>query len=299
MISIVTAYYNRKKLFERTLKSIAKQNFDKGFEVIAVDDGSEESERLEDLTVEFPFLKIIRLEKENKWYNNSCIPFNIGFKAAKGDKIIIQNPECLHFGDILQYTESNLTENNYLSFACYSLDKDSTENLDSLLQTPDKILEIIEKNNHVIMNDGDAGWYNHSVHRAEAYHFCTAISRNVLLKKLKGFDERFSLGIAYDDNEFVDRIKNLLTIRFVDDEIILHQNHYSPNSTSFQNRENKVRLYEFNEFIYRNRIKELNYNSFLDLIPSNQKKKTITFLLKFESGLRRIKYYKNRLIYRK
>lgn len=293
MISIVTAYYNRKKLFERTLKSIAKQNFDKGFEVIAVDDGSEESERLEELTIKFPFLKVIRLEKENKWYNNSCIPFNIGFRAAKGDKIIIQNPECLHYGNILQYTETHLNENNYLSFACYSLDKDSTENLDFLLQTPDKILDIIKKNDHVIMNDGDAGWYNHSLHRAKAYHFCTAISRNALLKKLKGFDERFSLGIAYDDNEFVDRVKDLLNINFIDHEVILHQNHYSPSSTSFQNRENRANLYRFNEFIYINRIKKLNYNTLLQFIPSNQKKNILSSLLKFESGLRKIKQYKN------
>ena len=57
MISIVTAYYNRKQLFINTLKSIKAQNSTYLLEVIAVDDGSEETERLEDLVSEFPFLK--------------------------------------------------------------------------------------------------------------------------------------------------------------------------------------------------------------------------------------------------
>ena len=60
MISIVTAYYNRKQLFINTLKSIKAQNSTYLLEVIAVDDGSEETERLEDLVSEFPFLKVIR-----------------------------------------------------------------------------------------------------------------------------------------------------------------------------------------------------------------------------------------------
>ena len=104
MISIVTAYFNRKKLFTKTLESFEKSNC-KNFEVIAVDDGSHEEERLEDLMVKFPFLKVIRLEKKDRWYVNPCIPFNIGFKNAIGDKIIIQNPECFHSDDIISYVD--------------------------------------------------------------------------------------------------------------------------------------------------------------------------------------------------
>lgn len=194
----------------------------------------------------------------------------------------------LHFGNILDYTDDHLNENNYLSFACYSLDKESTENLEYLLQKPDQILDIIRKNDHIVEDDGDAGWYNHSLHRPEAYHFCTAISRNALLNKLKGFDERFALGIAFDDNEFVERVKRHLEIDFVDQEIILHQNHYSPSSTSFQNRENKLRLYKLNQFIFKNKTK-YNYNSLLKYTPFKLKKHAIAFLLKFESGLRKVK----------
>ncbi len=60
MISVVTAYYNRKKLFTRTLKSMLPYYGKIDFEVIVVDDGSDEAERLEDLQTDFPFLIVIR-----------------------------------------------------------------------------------------------------------------------------------------------------------------------------------------------------------------------------------------------
>lgn len=241
MISIVTAYYNRKQLFINTLQSIKQQDSTYLLEVIAVDDGSDENERLEDLISQFPFLKVIRLEKKNKWYHNSCIPFNIGFNAAKGEKIIIQNPECFHYGNILNFTENNLLQNTYISFGCFSLDKTSTNNINEIFAEK-KIGEVIQKNNDFAKNDGDAGWYNHSIYRPRAYHFCTAITKKDL-QSLGGFDELFALGNAYDDDEFLSRIKKKnLEIHFIDNELVLHQNHYSPNSNSFQNREHKMHL---------------------------------------------------------
>ncbi|MEC5157631.1 glycosyltransferase family 2 protein [Chryseobacterium sp. MP_3.2] len=249
MISIVTAYYNRKQLFLNTLRSIKQQNSKYLLEVIAVDDGSEESERLEDLVPEFPFLKIIRLEKKNKWYHNSCIPFNIGFRAAKGDKIIIQNPECFHYGNILDYTQKNLNQNSYLSFGCFSLDKTSTDHIEEIFSKKE-IAHVIKKNNDFARKDGGIGWYNHSLYRPKGYHFCTAITAKDL-KSMGGFDELYALGIAYDDNDFLSRIKKKkLDIRFIDDELVLHQNHYSPDSDSFENRNHKMHLIVRNEKLW-------------------------------------------------
>jgi len=120
MISIVTAYYNRKDLFRRTLKSIS-QSVVKDLEVVVVDDGSSHEHRLESLFEEFPFLKIMRLEAGDKWYTNPCVPFNVGIKAASGDIVILQNPECFHSGDILSYVDKNLTQNDYFAFSTYAL----------------------------------------------------------------------------------------------------------------------------------------------------------------------------------
>ena len=62
MISIVTAYYNRKKLFHNTLLRLASFSHS-NFEVIVVDDGSNEDNRLDDLEKVFDFLKVIRDRK--------------------------------------------------------------------------------------------------------------------------------------------------------------------------------------------------------------------------------------------
>lgn len=260
MISIVTAYYNRKALFEKTLQSIDRQIKEFGLliEVIAVDDGSKEEERLEDLVVKYPFLKIIYLDPKNKWYKNSCIPFNKGFKEAKGDKIIIQNPECYHFNNILEYTKNNLTENVYLSFGCYSLGKEETNRLDFLVKEK-SILNVISENNHSVKMDGLNGWYNHSIHRPLAYHFCCAISRKDLID-LGGFDERYALGVGEDDIELVHRIKLKGTkIKFIDDCIVLHQNHYNIDYSDLNKIfEEKKNIYEHNRNIFFNVTNYLN-----------------------------------------
>jgi len=221
MISIVTAYHNRLQLFINTLKSIESSEI-KDFEVIAVDDGSSDEHRLERLLPRFPYLKIIRIEPEDKWWVNPCVPYNLGFKEAKGDIIIIQNPECRHMGDILKKT-SNLKTDEYISFACYSLDKDST-------YSPIKNLKIIDR---PISYDGQLGWYNHSKYRAFGYHFCSAIHKNNL-DLLGGFDERYAKGIGYDDNEILVRIRRMgLNINIVDSPFVSHQWHYE-NGIPFQ-----------------------------------------------------------------
>ncbi|MGL6039432.1 MAG: glycosyltransferase family 2 protein [Soonwooa sp.] len=290
MISIVTAYYNRRELFLRTLESIAKTKYDGDFEVIAVDDGSRNEERLEDLKKDFPFLKIIYLDPTKKWYHNSCIPFNIGIRAAKGDKIILQNPECYHYGDILLKTEEELTDKDYLSFACFSLDKYTTDNFGEVFNS-EYFKNLIIQHNNAPTADGDAGWYNHSKLRPHAYHFCTAITKKNI-NKLGGFDERFALGIAYDDDELIQRVKKIVKIKFLDDVIVLHQNHYNPQSTSFQNKANKQYLYGLNKFLLHNKIPILNFNKYVSFIPINKRKTAIKLALKMESFLRYAGLYK-------
>jgi GT2 family glycosyltransferase len=225
-ISIVTAYHNRKILFYNTLKTIQNSS-NKNIEVIAVDDCSNDDNRLDDLTVEFPFLKIIRLEKENKWYINPCVPFNIGFKEAKNDVVLIQNPECLHIGDVLNKA-SEIKDKEYYSFACYSINQDITSKINKVGN--DSLLELIQPEPRGVGHDGDNGWYNHGIYRPVRYHFTSAINRVDLLE-LGGFDERYAEGIAYDDNEILFRIDRMgLKTKFINNPFVVHQWHYSSNN---------------------------------------------------------------------
>lgn len=270
MISIITAYYNRKELFRKTLASIARFNYSEPIEFIAVDDGSKEEERIEDLQAEFPFLKVVRLEKKDKWYQNSCIPFNEGFRYAKGDKIIIQNPECYHFDNVIKYVSQYLKDNDYLSFACFALDKTTTEGHQTFY--PEDIIQkqIANPNPPTSTVNGNI-WYNHSQYKAEAYHFCVALSKKDL-DQLQGFDELLSLGIAYDDNEFVRRVRDLLNIKFVDEILVLHQNHYNPQSTSYDNRKWSSFLYSINDILYKQNSKAKMINRRTKNLKISQKK---------------------------
>ena len=231
---------------------------------------------------DFPFLRVIRLEKENKWYSNSCIPFNIGFEEAIGDKIIIQNPECYHFGDILQYVNENLKENHYLSFGCFSLDKKNTDD-DLLFFDRENISSIIEKNPYVVKTDGGLGWYNHSQHRPGAYHFCTALMTSDLVD-LGGFDSRYSNGFGYDDDDLIFRIRQKgMKIKFLNNIVAIHQNHYvhqvsideqkqkytnekaKRNQSIFNNITKKAQCYRANYLKIGNYYQE-DKNTFVQLI---------------------------------
>jgi GT2 family glycosyltransferase len=248
MISIVTAYYNRKALFRRTLESVAKSQH-KDFEVVAVDDASKQEERIEDLEKEFSFLRVIRIDPKDKWYYNSCIPYNIGIKKAKGDIIILQNPECLHAHDVMSYVKENLTDKNYLVMSCYSVDEDSTRDFIPYVDHA-KLLRMLPM--QIVFNY--TGWYCHSKYNPHAFHFCSAITtRN--MEKLGGFDERYSEGIGYEDNEFLDRVIRLgLKIKIVDDVSVIHQWHPKVYDLSLSEHHNQ--LYCDNALLHRRTKKE-------------------------------------------
>lgn len=220
-ISIVTAYYNRYYQFTKTLESISKSLY-KNYEVIAVDDCSTESERLESLKKQYPFLKVYRLEYKNKWYVNPCIPFNIGITKATGNIVILQNPECLHIHDILSYVANNISDDNYLTMSAYALNIENSRKLYNSSGVRSFFQSLPQKR---YGGEKKGGWLNHSVYRPSYFHFCSAITKENL-DILKGFDEKYAMGIGYDDNDFVMRIRKLgLKVEIVDNISVVHQWH--------------------------------------------------------------------------
>lgn len=119
------AYYNRKKQILETLKGFEKIYANKyNFEVIIVDDNSNKNNCLIKYIKYFSFpISLIVIDDEEKGnIINPCIAYNKGFLQAKGDFIIIQNPEILHCGNILEFIHNNinLIQNNYITFPVFS-----------------------------------------------------------------------------------------------------------------------------------------------------------------------------------
>ena len=214
MISIVITYYNRREQFLRTLKSI--QYFGNP-QIIVVDDASDEDQRLEDVEG----ITLIRIPKEDKKWTNTCIPNNIGISRATGDIIIVQNAECAHTGDILSYC-TKLNRGTMFSFAAYSLDRDLPSGKDEIPVLGLKPMIMKEPQRIQVAHHG---WYNHSKYRPCALHFCNAMLR-VDMEMIGGFDERYAPGLAYEDDEFVLRIKRSgMDIKIIDDPFVIHQKH--------------------------------------------------------------------------
>lgn len=238
-ISVVMAYYNRRDQLIHTLKSISKTAYS-AFEVILIDDDSRDDQKVNDLIVEFPFLKVFRIKKIDKWWLNPCIPYNMGFAIADGEIIIIQNPECFHTQDVISYMAEHLNNQTYISASCYALDEESSKNIESI---------DIHKLNQEAFHDKGQGWYNHPTIHPVHFHFCAGITRSNL-QKLGGFDERFAQGIAFDDTEFVERVKRLGLGRIIPkDLLVIHQWHSKAEHFYVKNykglwRRNKA-LYDF------------------------------------------------------
>lgn len=219
--SIVMTYCNRKDLLYRTLISIQRssvfENNPEEVEVIIVDDGSD-PEHIIDYLEDFELnIRLMRIEPAEKWWYNPCIPFNMGFWSAKGEIVVIQNAECLHYGDILQHVSQHLGENDYFSYACYYLNEKCTKLLKDDPEWNNILIDLVERPRKV--------WVNHSVQKPTYYHYTSAIYRDKL-NELKGFNVKYARGIACDDIDFVHRLrKGGLDLQIIDQPFVIHQYH--------------------------------------------------------------------------
>ena len=263
--SIVMAFHNRKPQLLRTLKTIGMSSKIDETEVIIVNDGSAPEHDLSDVPEMFDFpIIVIDLPQEKKWYVNPCVPYNVGFKAASGEVIIIQNPECMHVGDIIAHVDENLGDDNYISYAAYSLNQPSTNGLDNIELNAESVKEHVHPLAMMpYTKEGSLGWYNHSVIRPKGYHFCAAITSYNLLDELGGFDERYATGIAFDDDELMARIGRLgLDIEIYDEPMVIHQWHTSGNSFMNNGVDGFWDRFNHNQNLYNNvTLKETIYKA--------------------------------------
>ncbi len=221
-ISIVMTYHNRLGQLKKTLDSFQNHQYD-NFEVIIVDDGSEINPLSVNMFKEYDFSVLVINMPKKKKYTNPSVPYNAGFEKAAGDIIIIQNSECLHLNNVIDHARANVRDDNYISYACFSLSKDATL---ELISKPNlDLVGLEQKVTQSFAEEGKMVWKNHSKYRPNALHFTSVITK-VNLDKLEGFDKRYAYGTSYDDEEILVRIKRLpLKVQIEDKIITIHQWH--------------------------------------------------------------------------
>ena len=212
-------HYRRVYQLQRTLSSINK-SLHKNINVIVVDDAS--GCTLPEFNVDYPLDIIYITEDEKKWTNPEVV-YNKGIIKALSyhpDIIFIQNAETMHVGDVISHAAENITDNNYIVYACLSLDERSTFN-DSI-----DINQLANDCKREASVEGQVAWYHHPTYRPCYLDFCAAISTDNMIK-INGYDERFIYGIAYGDNYLKHRI-GLLGLKFETPEypFTAHQWHY-------------------------------------------------------------------------
>ncbi len=155
----------------------------------------------------------IKLIESNFVNNHNPAPmFNLGVKHAKGKYICLTNPEVFHKVNVLDGFDKIFDNqpDSYVVCGCNNIHKFKL------------FSESFEKFQYEHYS-----WYQHSQFRNVKYHFCSCLSRENYLK-IGGFDERFSLGFAYDDDDFVETIKkNNIEFVLADGLLTLHQAHES------------------------------------------------------------------------
>lgn len=249
--SIVMGYYNRKPQLKRTLDKFKETYGCYKYEVVIVDDNSTPEHNLDELVKEYSYpINLIKITEEEKGSRiNPCSVYNKGFREAKGKIVVIQNPECIHFGDLLGYLKSNIGHNDYFAFSAYNCT--SVEFTDNLL----KNIHLVNDPNFNKQNN--ICWYNHPVTRPVHYHFCAAML-NDNLKMLGGFDEEFAKGAWFDDNEILLSISvNLgLKIQTLSPDVgfVVHQWHPRDAESKFTKEEHDA-LIQKNKVLYDSYVK--------------------------------------------
>lgn len=176
MISIVMPYWNRGQQLDRTIASIAEQ--DERVEVIIVPD----------------------VRKRTQPWMNPAPLLNEGIDRARGEILILQNPECVHITpDTIKRLTEGLTEDEVRFASVMALKQDGS---------PDN-------------------WYCHPEHRMVPWFFCGALHKSLALKAGK-FNESFT-GYGGEDVDFAQQL-SVAGARFVwcDDILVHHQWHGYP-----------------------------------------------------------------------
>jgi hypothetical protein len=194
-ISIVMTASNRSKQTYFTLKTIQNSSH-KAIQVIIVDDSDVDIITKEELG-KYPFyIDFISIKRQNKNWINPVVNYNIGFEYIQGTKIIIQNAEVCHVGDVLGYMAEKITQDNY-----YVCDVRAAKSLDAndIIYASNISTIDIYKNNSIF-----GIWYQ-GRERMVNYHFLSGMTVDTF-NKIKNFSYDYTMGIAYDDDDFLLKI---------------------------------------------------------------------------------------------
>ena len=187
-VSIVISCYNYAYLLYWCLYSIKKQKTNFSYEIIVVDDGSEED--IESTCSKFSDVRYFRLDKNNIKHRNKCVAANFGIFKANGE-IILEVGRDIYMVDDDFIEKMVKTANVAEKKVCYpNFFKDDYGLFLTRLNEGRFEYECFEELPSLI---------NKTLGFSYAYKKSIAVD-------IGGYDEDFGNGRSYDDNNFYERL---------------------------------------------------------------------------------------------
>lgn len=220
-LSVVISLKNRIKFLERTLKTLRKQTMPRNkFELIFVDDNSTDNIRgmLDSYVLDMnaQYIRIDSSRNDFPIFWGPSISNNVGFKAARGEVIMITGPEILH-------------QKNNFDFGYESAMKDTIA-FGHVFHSNYQFIQMLEQNPYMtelsfeelfrypfakVMDITINTYY---------WFICTVKKEHIM--RINGCDEEYMRGICGDDDDFVNRIEALGIPRIHDFRMNgIHQDH--------------------------------------------------------------------------
>ena len=212
-ISIVMTASDRTKQLYFTLLTIQK-SVNKNIHLVIVDDSPTDPVNKEVLEKTGLFIDLVEIDRSKKFWVNPCVNYNIGFSFIKGNRVVIQNSEVCHVGDVLD-SIADIYNDAYYVFDVLS-SKGFAENermygnvdyltVDILSQSWAECAD--DPRQSVICPELFDLWFQHHKFNPREYHFLTFTSRKTL-EKIGGFNIDYAFAVAFDDDDFILRLFN-------------------------------------------------------------------------------------------
>ena len=196
-ITIVMTASNRSKQTYFTLQTIQNSSH-KAIQVVIVDD-SDADPITKDALEKYPFyIDFISIKTQNKNWVNPVVNYNIGFEYIKGSRVVIQNAEVCHVGDVLGYMGAKITPDNY--YICDVRSVKSLSGNDIIYKSNTNTIDIYNLVNVY------RKWYQGKL-RMSNLHFLVGMTLETF-DKIKRFSYDYSFGVDADDIDFVIKIKS-------------------------------------------------------------------------------------------
>ncbi len=213
--SIIMPYHKKRTLHNTLLSYQHHYGSRNDYEILVMEDckniaDGDEHRALQVIVKDFSDkLNIRHIETH---FENSYAPsriFNMGADHAKGDFLVLTNPECFHQTNVLGQFDKILARDPgvYIVAACYNTDDN----------------KLVRKFADFKPRMGI--WLQHSKHLNRGLHWCSVLAKP-LFRKVEGFDEGYAEGFGREDVDFARTVKvKGIKVNAQDSIVVVHMNH--------------------------------------------------------------------------